>query len=129
MGEYTLTPREEAAVELIDAIKKQWGKEGKISLEGPEIMAVIGEVLDTLIERVNQGTWKLDNKYHQWHVGDTLVWRIHYPGWPAIEEITLIRPVVCTHIDASSRVFFFEAGEECMTRATNMLRAIKEEAK
>ncbi len=46
-----LTPEEAATVRIIEAIKKIWQEKGEITLEGPEIVNALLEILCDLTEQ------------------------------------------------------------------------------
>ncbi len=53
-----------------------------------------------------------DEDSDDWKVGD----------WVVLEDERDGEPVQITHINEWGRVYWMENGEECMTRATNLLR-------
>jgi hypothetical protein len=55
-----------------------------------------------------------DRNYGDWKPGDQIVWE---------EEKMREASTILLRIDEYERVFWMEGEEECMTRATNMLRA------
>jgi len=72
------------------------------------------EAYSALIRDLEQQGRRFDSDIDRWNPGDRIVW----------QDEPAASPFILTRIDEDERVFWTENDndEECMTRATNMLR-------